>query len=323
MTTRPLTDLVRTLLSIPSAFFKMLRAIIRLLCRLFHRHPEAPDRQDKAAKTRCVPITDPAMRTPDPLVYSQYDLMARGLPVTWENPDFTIYLGGTQVGSHELLPDTTYFVDVRVWNAATDCPVALMPVHLSYLDFGMGTVSVPVGTELVDVGVVGAPNNPSIVRFTWHTPATVGHYCLQALLDPASDRNRKNNLGQHNTDVVEAHSPGVFAFTLRNDTDRAHRYEFDADAYVLRTPECAELEKYRDKLAHHLVTTPVPSGWTVDLTPSSSTLAPGAVASITATVNPPAAFVGTQRINVHAFYIDGHLRVLAGGVSVDVTKKPI
>jgi hypothetical protein len=267
-----------------------------------------------------VPITDPAMRVPDPLVYSQYDLMARGLPVTWENPDFTIYQGTTKVAAHLLQPDTTYFVDVRVWNSAPDCPVARMPVHLSYLDFGMGTISVPFATELVDVGVIGAPNNPAIVRFNWHTPATPGHYCLQALLDPASDRNRKNNLGQHNTSVVEAHSPGVFAFTLRNDTTREHRYEFDTDAYVLRTPECAELEQYRENLARHLIATPVPPGWTVDLAPPSAALAPGAVASITATVTPPDGFVGSQRINIHAFYVDGHQRVPAGGVSVDVTK---
>ena len=319
MTMRPIADLLRALLAIPGAFFRLLRAMLRLLCRLFRRNPER-DERGKESRTRCVPIDDPAMRVPDPLVYSQYDLMARGLPVTWDNPDFTLFRGTTKVGAHEQQPGTTYFVDVRVWNSAPDCPVAMMPVHLSYLDFGMGAVSVAVATELVDVGVIGAPNNPSVVRFNWHTPPTPGHYCLQALLDPASDRNRKNNLGQHNIDVVEAHSPAVFVFTLRNDTMREHRYEFETDAYVLRTPECSELAKYRQNLARHLVATPIPPGWTVELTPPSAALAPAVATSVTATVTPPTGFIGSQRINIHAYYIDGHQRVLAGGVSVDVNK---
>jgi hypothetical protein len=319
---RPLADLLRALLANPGAFARVIGQLLRLLRSLFRRRHHPPGRQHKAAATRCVPIDDPAMRVPDPLVYSQQDLMARGLPVTWENPDFTIFDGGTPVDPHDLQPDHTYTVDVRVWNSAPDCPVVAMPVHLSFLDFGMGTVNVPVATRLVDVGVQGGPGNPSHVAFSWHTPPTPGHYCLQALLDPASDRNTKNNLGQHNTDVVEAHSPGVFAFTLRNETRREHRYRFETDAYVLHTPECEELEEYRKDLARHLVATPLPAGWTVALAPDQPVLAPGALVSVTATVTPPAGFDGTQRVNIHALYTDGHTDVLAGGVSVDVVKKP-
>lgn len=319
---RPLADLLRALLAIPGAVLTLLARLLRLLRALLRPDPDDPGRRRKAAKTRCVPIEDPAMCVPDPLVYSQVDLMARGLPVTWDNPDVRILSGGVPVGSHELLPDTTYTVEVRVWNAVTDCPVVRMPVHLSYLDFGMGTVSVPIGTEKVDVGVLGAPDNPSRVAFSWRTPATPGHYCLQALLDPASDRNRANNLGQHNTDVVEAHSPGVFAFTLRNDTAREHGYDFETDAYALSTPACDELERYRSELSRHLVATPLPTGWSVALVPPSPVLAPGQVAEVTATVTPPAGFTGSQRVNIHAFYREGHQHVLAGGVSVDVVKEP-
>ena len=319
---RPLADLLRALLAIPGAFGRLIRQLLRLLRSLFRKRRYPPGRQHKAAASRCVPITDPAMRVPDPLVYSQQDLMARGLPVTWQNPDFTILDGGVPVDSHDLQPDHTYTVDVRVWNAAPDCPVVMMPVHLSYLDFGMGTVNVPVETRLVDVGVQGGPGNPAHVPFTWHTPATPGHYCLQALLDPASDRNTQNNLGQHNTDVVEAQSPGVFAFTLRNHTRREHAYHFAVDAYVLRTPGCEDLERYREDLARSMVVEPLPPGWTVDLAPDHPGLAPGALVSVTATVTPPAGFVGTQRVNIHALYREGHQDVLAGGVSVDVVGKP-
>ncbi|PKW27985.1 hypothetical protein ATL31_2838 [Phycicoccus duodecadis] len=319
---RPLADLLRALLAIPGAFARLLRQLLRLLLALFRPRPHPPDRQDKAAASRCVPIDDPAMRVPDPLVYSQQDLMARGLPVTWQNPDFTILDGGTPVGSYDLQPDHIYTVDVRVSNAAPDCPVVAMPVHLSYLDFGMGTVSVPVATRLVDVGVQGGPGNPSHVAFSWHTPAAPGHYCLQALLDPASDRNRNNNLGQHNTDVVQAHSPAVVSFTLRNETKREHRYRFETDAYVLQTPRCEDLEEYRKDLARHLVATPLPAGWAVELAPDQPVLAPGGLVSVTATVTPPAGFDGTQRINIHALYTEGYQDVLAGGVSVDVVKQP-
>ncbi|MBD3784783.1 MAG: hypothetical protein IE926_17840 [Micrococcales bacterium] len=316
---RPLLDLGRALLAVPGAFVELFRRLLRLLGRLFRRDDHPLGRRHKAARTRCVPIEDPAMRVPDPLVYSQRDLMARGLPVTWDNPDFTVLDGGVPVPAHALLPDHDYTVDVRVWNAAPDCPVVMMPVHLSYLDFGMGTVNVPVATTLVDVGVLGGPNNPTHATFAWHTPPTPGHYCLQALLDPASDRNVLNNLGQHNTDVVQAHSPAVVGFTLRNDTQREHRYEFLVDSYVLQTPDCEDLPKYREDLARHLVATPLPPGWAVDIAPDHPVLAPGALTAVTATVTPPAGFTGSQRVNIHALTTDAE-RLLTGGISVDVEK---
>jgi hypothetical protein len=137
-----------------------------------------------------------------------------------------------------------------------------------------------------------------------------------------NDLEPGNNVGQHNTDVVEAQSPGIFAFTVRNETKREHRYRFESDAYVLHTPKCEDLEEYRKDLARHLVATPLPPGWTVQLTPDHPVLAPGGLVSVTATVTPPAGFDGTQRINIHALYTEGHQDVLAGGVSVDVVKKP-
>ena len=308
----------RALLSIPRAFWQLLQLLWRLLEHLLRRTPKRPGRLDKAAKTRCVPIDDPAMRTPDPLVYSQYDLMARGLPVTWDNPDFGIFLSGVKVDSHDLIKDTEYAVVVRVWNASLDCPVAMMPVHLSYLDFGIGTVSVPVATRHVDVGVVGAADNPTYVTFAWRTPNVDGHYCLQALLEPASDVNWGNNLGQHNTDVVESHSPGVFTFTLRNDTTREHPYGFGVDAYVLMPPRCEDGKDVFVGEDHPEV--PLPPGWTVALDPAAPTLAPAAVVIVKATVTPPATFSGSQVVNIHAFYPENHSRRLAGGVTVTVHK---
>ncbi len=58
--------LCRALLAIPGALGQLLQFLWRLLGRLFRHAPKRPGRVDKAAQTRCVPIDDPAMRTPDP-----------------------------------------------------------------------------------------------------------------------------------------------------------------------------------------------------------------------------------------------------------------
>jgi hypothetical protein len=317
-----LVAILKAILTFPLALWALLRLLCRLLHRLIRPESKRPGRVDKAAKTRCVPIRDPAMVTPDPLVYSQYDLMAKGIAVTWDNPDFGIFKGGVKVDSHQLEKDTDYVVVVRVWNASTDCPVVNMPVHLSYLDFGIGTTPQPVASKLVDVGVIGAPDNPSYAQFTWHTPPVDGHYCLQAQLDPASDLNYGNNLGQHNTDVVEAHSPAVFTFPLRNNTDLRREYHFETDAYVIKPRDCigqrGEAEHQEDipqRRSH-----PVPAGWDVDVSPEKVELGPATQAIITATITPPAGFTGKQVINIHAYYAENHTERAAGGVSVTVTK---
>lgn len=313
--------LLRAVVAIPGALIALLVALWRLLLSLLRHEPKLPGRVGKRAPTHCVPIQDPAMVTPDPLVYAQYDLMARGIAVTWDNPDFGIFSGGVKVDSHDLAKDTEYTVVVRVWNASADCPVVKMPVHLSYLDFGIGTTSNPVGTTKVTVGVQGAPDNPAYAQFTWRTPPVEGHYCLQALLDPVSDLNRGNNLGQHNTDVVQAHSPAVFSFPLRNNTDREHRYRLESDSYVVTPRPClgerGEAEHQEDVPARG--SHPVPPGWTVDLVPSTADLAPGAQVAVTATITPPTGFTGTQVVNIHAYYAENHTERAAGGVSVTVT----
>lgn len=317
-----LLALVKAVLAIPGAFVALLRALWRLLMSLLHRAQEQPGRLDKAAKTHCVPIEDPAMVTPDPLIYAQYDLMAHGLAVTWDNPDFGIFKDGLKVDSHDLAKNTMYAVVVRVWNASTDCPVALMPVHLSYLEFGIGTMSHPIATKHLDVGVKGGANNPTYVEFAWQTPPEDGHYCLQALLAPASDLNFGNNLGQHNTDVVEARSPATFSFPLRNATDKEHRYQFEVDGLEVQARPCRDDEHGQPRPAPTGRNPGLPAGWSVVLSPPEVGLASGMTAAITATVTPPPAFTGDQVINIHAFYPENHADRLAGGVSVTVTKKP-
>jgi hypothetical protein len=308
------------------ALIRFLRQLCAWLRRLVSED-RGNERERKAAKTNCVPIRDPAFVRPDPLIYSQRYLAAHGVNYSWDNPDIRLFLSGTAVDSHDLAPLTTYDVVIRVWNGSTDCPVVAMPVHLSYLSFGVGTVSNPIQTRKVDVGVKGGTNNPSLVVIPWTTPAGAGHYCLQALLDPVADLDFGNNLGQHNTDVVAAHSPATFSFALRNDDTRKERtYRFEVDAYRVGEPQpCpdpARDDPKRDPAARHRADHPLPPGWDVQLVPAHPTLAAGAAVSVVVTVTPPAGFLGSQVVNVHAFYREFHDDRLAGGVTITVTAGP-
>jgi hypothetical protein len=305
-------------------FLSLVRFIRQVCAGIRKRRAEATvnERIRRAAKTRCVPIRDPAFVRPDPLIYSQKYLAAHGLAYSWNNPDFALFrhADGKPVGAHELEADTAYDVVVRLWNASLDCPVVAMPVHLSYLSFGVGTVSHAVAIQQVDIGVKGGANNPAFVAFLWTTPKDKGHYCLQALLDPTADVEFGNNLGQHNTDVVHSHSPATFSFELRNDTERERTYRFAFDAYELGVPgPCPERSTVvRDRAARHRAAPPLPAGWEVRVEPASPRLAAGASISVAATVTPPAVFTGAQTINVHAYYRDDYEDRLAGGITISV-----
>ena len=311
-----------------SAFFVILRAILyewiialwELLKLLLawlkaQRCPRSP----RPTTDGCVQIDNPAFVRPDPLIYSQQYLMSQGLAVTWDNPDITLFKDGAPVSSANLEPATTYEVRARIWNNSTEAPVVEMPVHLSFLDFGVGTQSIAVGTSNADVGVLGSPRQPGLATWLWTTPSTPGHYCLQVLLDPVDDTNPANNLGQENTDVVAAHSPAEFTFTLRNNTGQTRRYHFETDAYQIPSLlKCTDVQPGRDKLrVHRRGTHPVPPGFTVQVNPSTPTLDPAADVLITVTVDPPAGFLGKQAINVNAFHEQG----FAGGVTLTCVKE--
>jgi hypothetical protein len=311
--------LLRTLL------FGWLVAIWRLVqrvlaaCRRRKKRGEGRDR--KVSRARCVPIDREAFKRPDPLIYDQYYLLKLGLGVTWDNPDIQLYRNAVPVSSSLLEPDTDYTVVARIWNASLDGPVVQMPVHFSYLDFGMGTISVPIGTTKLSIGVKGSGSEPGYASMIWHTPAQQGHYCLQVRLDPADDANFANNLGQENTNVGHAHSPATFTFALRNDTRREHRYRFEVDAYRFPPREQCDPEKdtpeerRRRVAAHAAGQHPLPAGWSVEITPANPVLAAGQQIQETGVVAPPPGWTGSQPINVNAFAEDG---VLAGGVTLIV-----
>jgi hypothetical protein len=296
-------------------------ALIKLICRRCRKQPRdgENDRDRRAARVPCVPIDRPEYARPDPVIYAQFYLMKLGLAVTWNNPDIQLLLNGAPVSSSLLQPGTDYEVQARIWNNSFTAPVALMPVHFSYLDFGAGTISVPIDSTKVDLGVKGGPNHPAFASVVWKTPVTPGHYCIQVRLDPPDDTNWDNNLGQENTNVGTAHSPAVFTFQLRNNTGRQRRYHFEVDTYRLppRDP-CGERyeegERRKRLEPQHRGNHPVPAGWKVEIQPDAPTLNPNDEITITVTITPPAGFKGTQAFNVNAFYDDG----FAGGVTLTV-----
>jgi hypothetical protein len=296
-----------------------LRELWNVLCKVLARR-SGRCRGHLALPNRCVPINDPAFVRPDPLIYDQYYLMSLGLAVTWDNPDIQLYLNGSPVSSSLLLPGTTYEIVAQVWNNSTDAPVVAMPVAFSYLDFGIGTISVPIGSTQIDLGVKGGLGCPAFAKMLWTTPTISGHYCLQVLLQPPDDTNVNNNLGQENTNVGTAHSPAVFTLTLRNDTGRPQSYKFAVDAYTPGTPEPCNgsangAKARRARMARHQHgSQPVPAGWQVKIDPEGPSLAAGQAISVTVTVTPPGGFTGHQTLNVNSFHEDG----LAGGVTLTV-----
>ena len=291
--------------------------ILGKLCRRWRRRKHTGR---AVSNSNCVPINDPAFVRPDPLIYDQYFLTNLGLAVTWDNPDIQLYLNGSPVSSSLLVPGTTYQVVAQVWNSSTSAPAVAMPVAFSYLDFGMGAISVPIGSTEINLGVKGGPGCPAYATMPWTTPVTPGHYCIQILLQPFADINFANNLGQENTNVGTAHSPAVFTLTLRNDTPDPQTFKFETDAYVPGPPhDCGsgpnDARARSARLAlHRRGSQPVPPGWQVMIDPIAPSLLPGQSTPVTVTATPPAGFLGNQVLNVNAFHASG----LAGGVTLTV-----
>src|SRR4051794_27344807 len=75
-------------------WFVALVYLVRELCQLIGRWLERhrlPERERKTADGACVPIRRDVVSHPDPLIYSQTELLAQGLAVTWDNPDVQLF----------------------------------------------------------------------------------------------------------------------------------------------------------------------------------------------------------------------------------------
>ena len=307
----------------------------------------------------CTPIDRPEFKRPDPLIYAQFYFMSLGFAVTWDNPDITLEVSkpgpvdpvappdpANIVPSGDLKPDTEYDIVARIWNGSTAAPVVGLPVRFSYLSFGIGVASNPIGSSATDLGVKGGANCPAYARIRWRTPNAVGHYCIQVLLDWFDDFNPANNLGQENAQVGVAHSPANLAFRLGNHERTRQTFRFEVDNFAISEPiSCATVDRQAEAdrrrrielaqkqppvagrpqtFAQPLVPPdrtranfPLPPDWRVVFDPASPTLAPGEERDIGVTIEPPAGFTGRMAVNVHAFSERG----LAGGVTFHVERR--
>ena len=266
-------------------------------------------------------------KRPDPMIYSQFYLMSKGLAITWDNPDIQLFDETGPVSSHGLKTGKTYNIRARIWNGSVDAPAVNVAVRFHYLSFGIGTVKNYIGQTLVDVPVKGAAPLGTTVEHAWTTPLAAGHYCIQVELVWADDANPNNNLGQENVDVQKLNSPkATFQFTLRNDGLFPRELKMVTDAYSIPArPPCppapaetrpgpSRREAESDPYANHRRGAhPMPDGWRLDYqTGDVVALAPGEEKLITLKVIAPDGFVGRQTINVNAF--EGIQ--LAGGVTL-------
>jgi len=263
-----------------------------------------------------------AYRQPDPMIYSQQFLQARGLAVTWDNPDIHVELAaapGVPVDSHALTPDTEYLVVARIWNGSTTAPAPGLPVKMSFLEFGVATTRHDVGVTAVDLPVKGAIGCPAFATLGWRTPKAGGHFCLQVQLLWDDDLEPGNNMGQHNTDVKPLNSPhAAFTFPVRNDRVARAAVRLRADSYAI--PPLDECGEDTDKASHSRLSRhdgnawAIPDGWKVLLQPAEFVLDPDAQRTVTVDITAPDGFIGRQAINVHAD--DG--ADLLGGVTLYV-----
>jgi hypothetical protein len=276
------------------------------------------------------PIRVPATiyKRPDPLLYSQTWLRSRGLAVTWDNPDISIFevqgskVAATPAQPHALLPKQAYLIRARIWNGAFDAPAVNLLVRFWYLSFGIGTTRHIIGEMLLpDLPVKGAIGLPRIAEMPWTTPAVAGHYCLQVELVWSDDADAGNNIGQTNLDVKALNSPNAsFTFPVRNDGVLSARMRLEMDAYRLPALEACDDsrdgQRAQEQLKRHMPeANALPTGWHVAIGwEADAVLAPGEERPVTVKITAPDGFTGSFDINVNAFDRER----LAGGVTLRV-----
>jgi len=251
------------------------------------------------------------------MIYSQSFLMAQGLAVTWDNPDIHLEKAGVQVASDKIEANTDYEIVARVWNGSPLAPAVGLPVRFSFIDFGIGGVTLPIGETTIDLPVNGAPGHPAFARMSWRTPSTPGHYCLRVELIWADDANPANNVGQENLTVSALNSPrAVFTLPVRNEARTRRNYRMAADAYEIPEPppcskerpgeaptltrEEADRHKAAAVARHGLARFALPADWRVTIEPEEFVLAPGAERMVSIDITAPDGFEGRQAINIAA-----------------------
>jgi hypothetical protein len=304
---------------------RLAQALFRKRCRDDGAAPKGAGSEGQPA-SRGIDVPPHTYKRPDPMIYSQFYLMSKGVAVTWDNPDIQLFDGGGRpVPSSALAPGTAYDIRARIWNGSTDAPAVNVLVRFFYLSFGVGTIRNYIGEVYVDVPVKGSPLGVAEARMAWVTPPA-GHYCIQVEIDWIDDANPFNNLGQENVDVKKLNSPNAtFTFPVRNTSARTRALALRADSYAIppkapcpvkpRTGPNGPSDVRDPYERHRPARYPIPDGWTVDVPGGHElTLRSGEQRDVSVKITATDGFVGTQPINVNAF--DG--LDLVGGVTLYV-----
>ena len=300
------------------ALVRVIQGVFRKWCKKAFGDPKGKGSEGHPP-SKGIHLPPHTYKRPDPMIYSQYYLMSKGLGVTWDNPDIQLFDGTNPASSHDLGTTKDYTIRAHILNGSGDAPAVNMLVRFYYLSFGAGTIRNYIGETFVDVPVKGAAGLPAVAEHIWTTPAAAGHYCIQVELVWPDDANPYNNLGQENIDVKKLNSPNAtFEFTLRNDSGFRRRLTLRADSYEIPLrppcPERPEGRTERDPYARHRLSAhPLPEGWRIEFQPADEiALSPEEEQLITVKVTAKDGFVGRQAINVNAF--DGN--ELVGGVTL-------
>lgn len=259
-----LLALVQLLFLLVFGIAALIVAIVDCLKEFWERRNFKEEEDEKDEKCDR-PLPEDVTRRPDPCIYSQEYLTSQGVAVTWNNPDIWMAKASTpnviEPDSYHLEADTDYIVSVQCHNASTDLAVGVK-VKLRYRPWSFNSpdllpVSVtPGGQEVVRFANIPGMGS-TVVQFLWHTPTPppgeTRHFCLQAHLSHPMDINPGNNMGQENTDVHSANpghvAPGEIVdvdVPLFNNTRRANRFAFRADAYAVDTAAQVQLELRRN-----------------------------------------------------------------------------
>lgn len=196
-------------------------------------------REQEHRKHPCLDVPPDVARRPDPCLYSQPYLLAKGLAVTWDNPDIRITTpGGVAVSSSDLTADTDYIVEATIHNASFDAALGVRVVCF-YRPWSFGTPDrVPVEVDangdpafrIIHIAAWGH----TLAKFKWHTPNVQdAHFCLQVECFHPSDREPNNNLGQENTQVRAAASPVELVIPLFNFRHRDAAIRIMASEYSI------------------------------------------------------------------------------------------
>lgn len=180
----------------------------------------------------CVVVPAHIIRKPDPCIYSQFMLMQLGQPVTWDNPDVRIFLGGAEQYTYNLTVSTNYDLEITIHNSSRDKAALGTQVAIRWVEFGAGgQIRHPIANLVTDVPIWPGT---SVLHAPWTTPDVEGHYCIEVELTHPNDGNPANNRGWNNTQVYAANSPVERPIRIFNQYPRECPPVREDDGPVLR-----------------------------------------------------------------------------------------